>query len=42
MPAIPGDAEASPSAVVDAVVRNVQWQMSMDRKTTALKQLQVS
>lgn len=27
-------------SVIDAVVKNVHWQMSSDRKTTALKQLQ--
>ena len=30
----------SKETVIDAVVANVIWQMSSDRKTTALKQLQ--
>lgn len=30
----------SKNIVIDAVVKNVIWQMSSDRKTTALKQLQ--
>ena len=30
----------SKDIVIDGVVKNVTWQMSSDRKTTALKQLQ--
>lgn len=30
----------SKNVVIDASVKNVIWQMSSDRKTTALKQLQ--
>lgn len=34
------DDGSSKDIVIDAVVKNVTWQMSSDRKTTALKQLQ--
>jgi enolase-phosphatase E1 len=34
---IPEDSE---DKTVEAVVTNVMWQMDLDRKTTALKQLQ--
>lgn len=30
----------SKESIIDAVVKNVIWQMSLDRKTSALKQLQ--
>ena len=30
----------SRETIIDAAVKNVLWQMSLDRKTTALKQLQ--
>lgn len=26
--------------IIDSVVKNVEWQMGLDRKTTSLKQLQ--
>jgi enolase-phosphatase E1 len=41
IPSAPADGnEAALHAVFDAVVVNVAWQMSSDRKSTALKQLQ--
>lgn len=38
--AIPQDSEGSKDAIIAAVVKNVLAQMDIDRKTTALKQLQ--
>lgn len=35
-----GSGEEELERVIQAVVDNVHWQMSLDRKTTALKQLQ--
>lgn len=35
-----GTREEDSERVIEAVVDNVHWQMSLDRKTTALKQLQ--
>ncbi len=41
IPSVPADGdEAALAALFDAVAANVAWQMSTDRKTTALKQLQ--
>lgn len=41
MPLIPAKGEASDKDISEAAIRNVFWQMDSDRKTTALKQLQV-
>ena len=40
IPAASGDGEDDRERMIQAVVDNVCWQMSLDRKTTALKQLQ--
>lgn len=41
VPSIPSPGEASDADIAEAAIRNVYWQMASDRKTTALKQLQV-
>lgn len=38
----PAASYSSDDELIAAVVANVKWQMAQDRKTTALKQLQVS
>lgn len=40
IPAASGNGADDPQWMIQAVVDNVYWQMSLDRKTTALKQLQ--
>ncbi|XP_069482250.1 enolase-phosphatase E1 isoform X2 [Ambystoma mexicanum] len=40
IPQSPVDGGGDVEQVIQAVVKNVHWQMSQDRKTTALKQLQ--
>lgn len=40
IPAACGNGADDPQWMIQAVVDNVYWQMSLDRKTTALKQLQ--
>lgn len=40
IPAVPGNGADDLQQTIQAVVDNVCWQMSLDRKTTALKQLQ--
>jgi hypothetical protein len=41
VPQIPGVGEAADEEIIRATIDNVLYQMSRDRKTTALKQLQV-
>lgn len=40
IPMVSGDGADDFQQTIQAVVDNVHWQMSLDRKTTALKQLQ--